>query len=178
MNNWPSWDDASLAVASDDKWRRKYRRLQSWFRETKLRTAPDSSGGHPLCGSMLSAKAVAVDDSLNFYDANVARYALTRAADVIRDHGTVDLDRLKRNMLSSMPLCFNVFGFLRDNTGDAGPLLGSLFELPIHRITTMEVEYAPDSSLHLGDKTAFDAFVTYTTRDGRKGFVGRVRWLT
>jgi transposase len=35
-----------------------------------------------------------------------------RAEQVLKDGGTLDRDRLLRNLLSSMPLCFNLFGQL------------------------------------------------------------------
>ena len=34
----PAWNDPSLAVKSDTAWRAQYRWLQSWYRETVLRT--------------------------------------------------------------------------------------------------------------------------------------------
>lgn len=172
MSNSPAWNDPALAVASDDSWKARYRRLQSWYRTEKLGAAPGPSGTQALVGSMLAEHAVLANPSLNFFDERVAAYAETRAAQVKASDGTLDLYRLRHNMLSSMPLCFNIFGFLRDHRQDSAPVLAHALNLPIHAIDEIEVEWAPPRDQHLGDRTAFDAFVSYRTADQRKGFVG------
>lgn len=174
MNSYPSWDDASLAVESDSEWRARYRRLQSWYREKKLRAAPGPSGAQPAVGSMLAKSAVAAKPALNFFDERVAAYVKERAELVKAQEGTLELQRVKHNMLSSMPLCFNLFGFLRTCPRDAAVVLSSALELPIHVIDEIEVEWAPraDRDGRLGDRTAFDAFLRYRTADGKAGFVG------
>ena len=168
----PAWNDLSLEVPSDTAWRAQYRRLQSWYRETVLRTPPGADRGGTTRANMLPADAVAENPGLNFLDEGIAAYALERARRVIAEAGTLDPDRLRRNMLSSMPLCFNLFGALRRYPTAAARGLGSVLDLDIEEILEIEVEWAPDPNAHLGDLTAFDAFVRYRTGGGRRAFLG------
>ncbi len=121
---------------------------------------------------MLPTEAVAQNPDLNFLDDEIAAYARKRAERVVADGGTLDLDRLWRNMLSSMPLCFNLFGALRKHPAAAARGLGSALDLDIHEILIVKVEWAPDPDVHLKDRTAFDAFVRYRTGGGRRAFLG------
>ena len=127
---------------------------------------------------MLPADTEAVRRGLNFLTPGVASYAEERIQGVRRAAGTLDADRLRRNMLSSMPLCFNLFGFLRLHRDLAAQVLGQVLNLDIARlddgdgIAGIEVEWAPPRARHLGDRTAFDAVVAYRTGDGRRGFLG------
>ena len=168
----PAWNDPSLAVKSDAAWRAQYRRLQSWYRETVLRTPPGADRGGTTRANMLPADAVDKNPELNFLDEEIAAYVLERAPRVIAEKGALDLDRLRRNMLSSMPLCFNLFGALRRYPTAAARGLGSVLDLNIEEILEIEVEWAPDPNAHLGDRTAFDAFVRYRTAGGRRAFLG------
>jgi hypothetical protein len=177
----PKWDDASLRVSSDSAWRAQCRLLQSWYRETVLCEPPGLSKpgsdaeGHPverLVGSMLSADAVRARPGLNFLSPEIAAYVGTRAAQVLHAGGTIEEDRLTRNMLSSMPLCFNLFGHLRDHRVDAAAVLRGLLALDIAAVERIDVEEAPPADQHLGDRTAFDAFVEYRSSDGELGFLG------
>ena len=110
----PSWADQALLIASDPIHKAKYRALQSWYRESVL-SAPAGldARGRRRVGSMLSADAVAADPSLNFIDDAAARYVELRIPDVREQEGALEETRLRHNMLSSQPLCFNIFGSLR-----------------------------------------------------------------
>src|SRR4029453_14672485 len=101
----PAWNDPSLRVASDSRRRAQYRALQSWYRETELHARPGRHWSGRLVGSLLPAELERA--GLNFLDEEIAGYAEQRAAEVVREGGTLDRNRLRRNMLSSMPLCFN-----------------------------------------------------------------------
>ena len=159
----PAWNDLSLEVPSDTAWRAQYRRLQSWYRETVLRTPPGADRGGITRANMLPADAVAKNPGLNFLDEEIAAYARKRRPSD---------GRLRRNMLSSMPLCFNLFGALRRHPTAAARGLGSVLDLDIKEILEIEIEWAPDPDAHLGDLTAFDAFVRYRTGGGRHAFLG------
>ena len=166
------WNDPALAVKSDTRWRASYRRLQSWYRETVLRVPPGKDSRAIVRGNMLPAEAVAKRPELNFLTDAIAVYARTRAKEVKAEGGTLDPDRLCRNMLSSMPLCFNLFGALRDYPDAAAKALSATLDLDIRRVFDIVVEWAPDPELHLHDRTAFDAIVRYVTGDGRRAFLG------
>ena len=168
----PSWNDPQLEVDSDTPWRAKYRRLQSWYRETVLNASPGADQRKVIRASMLRRDDVESNPRLNFLDDDILAYAVERAEQIQAEGGTLNRDRLMHNMLSSMPLCFNLFGYLRRYPAAAAQTLASVLELDIDEILDIVVEWAPDPGAHLGDRTAFDAFVRYRSSDGRRAFLG------
>lgn len=171
-NDVPCWDHHSLTVSSDDSRTAKYRRLQSWYRETVLHARPGRSGNCAMVGSMLHDDEVTARPGLNFLDPEIAAYVARRIPEVLAAGGTLEKHRLEHNMLSSMPLCFNLFGYLRSHLVEAAPVLSGLMNLPIAAVEDIQVEWAPAPGEHLRDRTAFDAAVFYRTATGGKGFVG------
>ena len=161
------WNDPRLSVSSDNPRKARYRALQSWYRQNALH-APHGQDrtGRPI-GSLLAEEAVAENPGLNFLHEDVGRYADAR----IPLGGALDERRLRHNMLSSQPLCFNIFGYLRGQ-GTVGPLLERVFNLDIQKVESVECESAPPKLEHLKDNTAFDAFVVYRSRSGKRGFLG------
>lgn len=173
------WNDEQLAVSSDDATRRKYRRLQSWYRQHVLEVEPGlkSDSEERKVGSMLPAGT----GDLNFLTDAVKQYVGPRVKRVLAAGGSIDEDRLRRNMLSSMPLCFNLFGELRASPEAAARVLAATFHLPIAKVEAIEVEWTPKTPIDpaapseehpLQDRTAFDAVVFYRDRQGRRGLVG------
>jgi len=166
-----NWDDPMFLVRSDPARRARYRRLQSWYRQAVLGVnAGLDSGGRPI-GSLLPSEAVQSDPSLNFLrDERLARIALDRLAE---NRGTFVGDRLKRNLLSSQPLCVNLFGMLKLHPDAAAVVLAAVTGLPIERVDLIEIERAPDlATAVLNDRTAFDAYVEYRSSAGDRGFLG------
>jgi hypothetical protein len=167
----PAWYDPVLQVASDSKRRARYRALQSWYRETQLGVEPGRSATGKLVGSLLPDDRAL--EGLNFLDGSIWSYAEQRADVVVRAGGTLVRGRLRRNLLSSMPLCFNLFGKLQAERAAAARVLGAALDLDIATVDEVLVEHAPAAATALlGDRTAFDAFVAYTTSGGATGFLG------
>ena len=166
------WDDPSLVVKSDTQWRAGYRRLQSWYRETVLDVPPGKDRRGITRANMLPCDEVAKQPGLNLLSKGIAEYARKRAEEVKAEEGTLEEDRLFRNMLSSMPLCFNLFGALREWPDAAAKALSATLDLDVAKVFNIVVEWAPDPGLHLHDRTAFDAIVRYVTGDGRPAFLG------
>lgn len=166
-----AWNHPRFRVPSDSSRTARYRALQSWYREQHLDLPPGRNASGHVIASLLPEDEVARDPGLNFITTEAKRYASERCREIINEGGAVDLDRLRRNMLSSMPLCFNVFGAL-----SASPtlpeLLRAAFDIPVATVDWVECEWAPERHLHLNDRTAFDAVVTYTSDDGAKCFLG------
>ena len=76
---------------------------------------------------------------------------------------------MKRNLLSSQPLCFNLFGYLRAHPAALLPWVQAI-EPRAESITRVELEWAPLPKARGG--SAFDAFVEFAQGDGTNGFLG------
>jgi len=160
-------------VASDDRITRRERRRQSEYREQVLGVDPGGRGDRTL-GNYLPAS----DRRNNFLSAEAADYAAERAQMVPAEGGQLERVRLFTNMLSSMPLAFNVFGHLRAHPESAVAVLSALTgrhlvgldEVMVGRraIEGIECEWAPERREHLDDGTAFDAVVAARLHDGRR----------
>jgi hypothetical protein len=166
-------DDDIVWVKGDDGPTRRERRRQSDYRREVLAVDPGLHDGEPL-GSLLPAG----ERRRNFLSDEAARYAEARVAVVQREGGMLDEARLFENMLSSMPLAFNVFGHLRARPEAGVRLLSTLLDVHLldlvlvavgnRLIAGVECEWAPDRREHLRDGTAFDAVAAARTADGRR----------
>jgi hypothetical protein len=82
-------------------------------------------------------------------------------------------------MLSSQPMCFNLFGPLVDDVSLATRCMRELLFGEVGAVTEVRIEYAPSpAGEYLGDHTSFDAFVAYTRPDGEPAFLGIETKLT
>lgn len=167
----PAWDDPSIFPANEPARIAKYRRHQSWYRECVLQVGPGKFMSYEHLGSYLDAGLVVSNPSLNFLTAEAAAHAVERAAAVKKEGGALDPVRLRQNLLSSMPLCFNLFGSLRGEPAFL-TLFQRVFDPAATRIVDVCCEYAPQPPVaYLADRTAFDAVVFYETADGPR-FMG------
>src|SRR5215213_6649233 len=96
-------------VASDNAVTRRERRRQSAYREEMLKLPPGTARDGRTLGNYLPAD----DRRSNFLSPEAADYAAARVDVVRSEGGQLEQTRLFTNMLSSMPLCFSVFGHLR-----------------------------------------------------------------
>lgn len=168
----PRWDDPSIFPVKESGRIAKYRRHQSWYRENVLKASPGAYASYPALGSYLDSDVVRFDPSLNFLSAEAEEHAVDRAAVVKSEQGALDPVRLRSNMLSSMPLCFNLFGSMREEPAAFLTLFRELFDPAASTIRDIICEYAPQPpSQFLGDRTAFDAIVFYETAEGPR-FMG------
>lgn len=83
-------------------------------------------------------------------------------------------DRMWENLLSSQPLCFNLFGELHFDLILATKYFKKLFPEKIESVTEILFEHSPgrESEKYTGDKSAFDVFVEYISPKAKKGFIG------
>ena len=156
---------------SDNDFARRMRRHQSWYRDRVLKVSYGTGPrprSHTPYGNMLTKQSAEV--GLNFLTPGIFDLARRRIAE---GKGTVNSFRLMRNMLSSQPMCFNLFGELALDHTLATVLVRVLWGEHIARVTGVHIEWAPEPAAeYLDDRTAFDAFIEYETKDGRAGFVG------
>lgn len=163
--------------AADKAFTARMRLHQSWYRAHVL-GVPCGTGPQPHStsryGNMLRREDGA--RGLNFLDQEIREVALERLRE---GTGTVEPFRLLHNMLSSQPMCFNVFGPLARSTELATRLLGAVPELQLQEVLGVKIEFAPEPPQeYLGDRTAFDAFVDYRRTDGTRALLGIETKLT
>jgi len=165
-----AWNDPQLRVRSDPPRRAARRLLQGWWREAELALPPGRDHEGRMRNNLLPAEVVARDRSLNFLSPEVTSYVEERAPIVLGEDGALDEDRLWRNLLSSMPMCFNLFGELRAHPESGARVLARATGLDVAKIEELEVEWTPDGDHPLGDRTAFDAWVAYRDSEDNRGF--------
>ncbi len=169
-----SWDDPRLSVASDSRRTARYRLLQSWYREQVLKARYGdyrvSSGTRPL-GSLLHIEDAVDRPWLNFLTRDAAQYALDRSEIVTAAGGNLDKARLARNMLSSLPMCFSIFGELRARQDRGLDVVRAFLDPHAVAVMVMECAWRPAIDL-LGDHAGFDAAVITLRADGTRHLVG------
>lgn len=119
-------------------------------------------------GSTLDRADVAQRPELNFIDARALEHARRRSAEVQDEGGTLEVDRLLHNLMSSMTMCFNIFGSIGDVDGSA-EVVRRLLDAETTAVDAAVCEVKPTGSLR--DRTAFDALVAYRARDGGRRFI-------
>lgn len=160
----------------DDPFTACMRVHQSWYREHVLNrpAGPNPSARNLIYGNMLRPEDGAA--GLNFLTDTVRAAVAARLA---KGKKGIELKRLQCNMLSSQPMCFNLFGPLAVDLDLATRLMAKLPGFPANGVVTkIEFEFAPDPKTHLDDNSAFDAFVEYRRPDGKMGFFGIETKLT
>lgn len=82
--------------------------------------------------------------------------------------------RIWDNLLSSQPLCFNLFGELHFDLKLATRFFQRLFPARINQVTAIKFEYSPGRghSDYTGDHSAFDVFIEYRSHSEKSGFIG------
>jgi hypothetical protein len=169
-----SWSDPRLSVATDSRRTARYRLLQSWYREQVLTARYGdyrAGGGTRPLGSLLHVEDVVARPWLNFLTEGASRYALERANIVTAAGGTIDKARLARNMLSSMPMTFSIFGELRARPDRGLDVVRAFLDPHAIEVEVMECAWRPAVDV-LGDKAGFDAAVITQRSDGSRHLVG------
>ena len=172
----PIDDTLGPQVPGENAFQSRMRRHQSWWRSERLGvpwgTGP-TEGSDREVGSML--RTPDADAGLNFLTGEIHAVATDRMA---RGDG-VEPFRCTHNLLSSQPMCFNLFGpFDRDHEL-ALAMLRPLLPVAATSITEVRIEYAPTPrEQYLGDRTAFDAFIGFLDGDHQPAFIGIETKLT
>lgn len=168
------WSDPTLAVTSDDRRTFKHRLLQSWYREEVLGAQPGeytARGKQRRLGSLLHPDELKFRPELNFLNIEAYTHTTDRITAVREAGGTLEPQRLKANMLSSMPACFNLFGALRLQPQFLD-LVRETLDPQATAIVRVDCEWAPPPGSALADKTAFDAVVVTGREDGSTHLIG------
>lgn len=82
--------------------------------------------------------------------------------------------RIFNNLLSSQPLCFNLFAELQQDLGLASKVFRTLCPHRVNTVTKIDFEYSPGRGdpTYLGDNSAFDVYVEFLNHSNVKGFIG------
>ena len=108
----------------------------------------------------------------NFISGEIAKLARLELS--FREDGAlIDEARLSANLLSSMPLTFNLFGAMRLDLKLASRLFKRLFPRFVRIVTGILFEHAParGNPNFTADYTAFDVLIQCRTVDGKSGFI-------
>ncbi|WP_164155256.1 PGN_0703 family putative restriction endonuclease [Sandarakinorhabdus rubra] len=159
----------------DTRFRACARLLQALWRESQglpMGVFERPKAASRRIGSLLGATAARA--GRNFLTPAVAH--LVRHEVAYQEPGAlIAQERLYGNLLSSMPLAFNLFSPLRFNLDRATKVIRSLMpDLDLKCVSAVWFEHSPgrlDVDL-TGDRSAFDVAIIYERSDGRNGFIG------
>ena len=162
-----------LAFEKSDKseFRRKARILQSMWRSEKG-YKPGMFHGREI-GSLMSMPEA--EENLNNYLSETIKEVVRN--EVIENPMKGKLfkrDRIFNNLLSSQPLCFNLFAELQQNLELATKVFNKLVPELIKQVTKIEFEYSPGrrDPKYTGDRTASDVYVEFKNFKDGDGFIG------
>lgn len=164
---------------SDNAITKKYRLKQSKYRAEVLKVAAGvgpTKNATKTYGNMLCDGEV---NGLNFISPIAFTYAKQKVLDKqVNQDLLIDEYRLFNNMLSSMPMCFNLFSDLREllvtDSKRASVVIKRMFQEIgwIDTVTYIDVEFIPRPiTNYTNDKSAFDALVLVKDRHGAKGLI-------
>ncbi len=157
----------------DTRFRAAARLLQALWRERRELPAghhTNAVGARRRLGSRLASEAAR--SGANFL--TPAIFGQARCDLAYREPGAlIDVERMHSNLLSSMPLCWNLLAPLKDDKALARRVFAKLAPGIAKQITHIQFEHSPGRGdpTFTADGTAFDAFATTRTADGRKSFV-------
>ncbi|HQN52465.1 MAG TPA: hypothetical protein PK913_15560 [Phenylobacterium sp.] len=157
----------------DTRFRAAARLLQALWRDRRdipMGFYVNGKGRKTALGSRLSAFAAAA--GANFLSPDLQR--LTRRELAYREPGAmIDEHRVWSNMLSSMPLTFNLFGGLKLNRDLAHAVCRTLWPELVQDICHIQFEHSPGRGdrTFTDDGTAFDVLLSCRDAQGAKTFV-------
>lgn len=166
----------ALEAVDKSDFQRMARILQSLWREQQGFPIGEHEGTHgsrPLGSRLLERDAE--ERLLNFLSDQIKAVVRREVLDPAKAKGKLfKKPRIFNDLLSSQPLCFNLFGELQCDLKLATKVLHALSAGRIHEVTGIEFEYSPGRGdpKYIGDRSAFDVLVTFATPAGGKGFVG------
>ena len=159
-------------VATDNSFQRRARVLQAIWRQEQ-----DLAIGKRPSGEDLGSR-IALNDENRFSNliTEHAKLAANHELAAVRQGSNqlIDEDRLLSNLLSSQPLCFNLFAELQADLQLATRIARELWPTRVLEVTAVRFEHSPgrgDFNL-TEDRSAFDVFFEHTTLGGGCGFIG------
>ncbi|MEQ8672845.1 MAG: hypothetical protein RLP44_19830 [Aggregatilineales bacterium] len=164
--------DYHVLVESDNLPQRRMRLLQALWREEQGYPIGEHNGR--LLGSRLPMPYA--EDTLNNYLTDTIK-AIVRTEVMTpenRQGRLFGMPRIYNDLLSSQPLCFNLFGELRQDLPLATRVFRALTNDRVGEVIAIDFEHSPGRGdvRYTGDKSAFDVFVEFKTPQNGNGFIG------
>jgi hypothetical protein len=167
-----------VAFEKNDKtvFQRRARVLQSLWREERgYKCGAHHARGtvRPL-GSRLEMPW-AQETLANFVTERIREVVRLEVLDSKRSRGKLfGRPRIFDNLLSSQPLCFNLFGELQFNKELASAFVTHFTRGRFTEVLEVEFEYSPSRSdaRYSSDRSAFDVYLGCRTASGGRGFIG------
>lgn len=165
------------SCTTDSPFAAKARFHQSWYRENVLKEheygfGPEATAKTKYGNILVNGQHT----GSNFLTPLIFKYAQHRRA-FLKKEETIQEYRLFNNMLSSQPMCFNLFFPLKalfetDHITACNIFKACFPDLKIARILQVEIEYLPyPVGDYLNDKTAFDAMLLYVSETGKRNIL-------
>ena len=111
----------------------------------------------------------------NYLTANIRDVVAAEVLDRNQSKGKLYAKpRIFNDLLSSQPMCFNLFGELKKDLPLATRVIQILAPDAVGEVTDIDFEWSPgagDPGL-TGDRSAFDVYVSFLSKTGGKGFIG------
>lgn len=159
--------------------KRRARLQQSIWRERMklaIGTQPMRPGPGESCRKLGSRiKLTGAETSLANFLYDDAKMAVRNRLAAPEPHQTLNRDRLHCDLLSSMPMCFNLFGHGSQNIEAADRAIKVCWPDAPGKLVAVRFEWSPGRSLrgeYLENRSAFDVAFELQLNDGRKGIIG------
>lgn len=110
------------------------------------------------------------EKGVNFLTTNISKVVDKALQLGSKDHAMIMMDRLRSNLLSSQPLCFNLFGEMSFNSDLATQFFQEIFPEEVAEVSSVVYEYSTRRGKP--DYSAFDVYVEYTSLTGHDKFFG------
>jgi hypothetical protein len=161
-----------VLIPSDSVFQRRARLLQALWREAHDYPI-GTHRGRPL-GSRL-AMPEAEEHLWNYLTDTTRSVVRAETRGESRDQTKLYGEpRIFDDLLSSQPLCFNLFGELARRPALASEFARRFWPGRVDDVIRIEFEWSPGRSdpRYLGNRSAFDVFVEHTVPGGGRGFIG------
>lgn len=166
----------ALETVDVSGFQRRARVLQSMWRvehDIPCGEHHGKSGDRPLGSRLPMPRA---EETLeNFLTEGIRAVVRAEVCDPVASKGKLyGKPRIFNDLLSSQPLCFNLFGELTRDLPLASALVSRLTDGRFPEVTSIDFEYSPGrrDPRYLNDRSAFDVFLRCRTATGGPGFVG------
>lgn len=161
-------------VPTDNRFRAAARLLQALWREDRelpIGSYVDADGRRVRLGSRVTEAAG--KQGVNLLSPEIA--ALVRRECVYRELGAmIEVDRLRENLLSSMPLTFNIFAPLKLDLGQATRFMAELLPGLMTEVRAIKFEHSPGRGRerYTRDYSALDLCIYGINSTGQRVLVG------